>query len=322
MKIQAFLEKPWAQKSLHEEYSSSFLHMRPAPEYASGEVLLASTYRQVGFTDKSVTERTVPKLGREFQERIEKVDSEGHKWYCEGMDAESWRGILTGTLRSPKQPNQSSKRFLQISPVVPDATIYSLSARLSPNSWNPGALAARTILFGEASEAGAQGLWNQLFYALSVDKHDDIWARFLQGELETFRTEELADVWGQPSDLESNSAISQWHLSGADIPARRFTEDLKRTLTLKGHLTRRQWTSIVESILRLGTASHILWLCQANNEVFSVARLVLQGEKVPSDSELKVSLGTNSGFWRYGQYASTTITSAATGCGKTFRRPC
>ena len=134
MSLKDYIDNPWSKGSLSNAYQSSFLHMRPAPEYASGEVLLASTYRNVGFSNDLVSEGKVPKLGREFQKRIQsgkKVSS----FSGTDMGPEVWQRIVTGTLRSPKQLNQAAKRFLQVSPVVPDAAIYSLSARLSANSW-------------------------------------------------------------------------------------------------------------------------------------------------------------------------------------------
>ena len=110
MSLEDFVSNPWKKGSVHKAYESSFLHMRPAPEYASGEVLLASTYRHVGFSSAEVSEGKVPKLGREFQKKIQS----GKDISKSGVNPEAWRRIVPGTLRSPKQPNQAAKRFLQI----------------------------------------------------------------------------------------------------------------------------------------------------------------------------------------------------------------
>lgn len=308
MSLEDFVNNPWKKGSVHKAYESSFLHMRPAPEYASGEVLLASTYRNVGFSSAEVSEGKVPKLGREFQKRIHS----GKDFAKSGVNPEAWRRIITGTLRSPKQPNQAAKRFLQISPVVPDASIYSLSARLSANSWNPGALVARVIQFGEPVEADAQAHWNDLFHALSVTEDDDIWARFLQQEFVAWRSKDTKDLWAKPRELTRDDAVKAWHESGVEIPATRFTKDFARVVSLKMHLTRRQWTSMLESVLRLGTSSHILWVCRANAECFTLMRDALEGKPVPDVDELKRTLGVNRAFWRYGQYSGGSITEAAT----------
>jgi hypothetical protein len=220
---------------------------------------------------------------------------------------------VTGTLRSPKQPNQTSKRFLLISPVVPDAALYSLSARLSSNSWNPGALVEKIVKFGCSTDEDAGVLWNTLYASLSVDESDDIWARFLQSEFESWRDKKLEGVWQQPSALQPDSAVALWQETRQQIPATRFAADLSAALALKPLLTRRQWVSVVESVLRLGTASHVLWTCRANIKCFEIFRSALLDGIVPTDQQLQVDLGAGEGFWRYGQLAARTISDSATG---------
>jgi hypothetical protein len=311
MSLNVYIDNPWSKLSLNSAYQSSFLHMRPAPEYASGEVLLASTYRNVGFSSDLVSEGKVPKLGREFQKRIQS----GKKvlgFSGTDMDPEVWRRIVTGTLRSPKQLNQAAKRFLQVSPVVPDAAIYSLSARLSANSWNPGALIARIMQFGVSDEADFQSDWAELFHSLSVNDGDDIWARFLQYEFRSWRGKDFEDAWAEPRPSIRDSAVKDWHEFGIPIPATRFSQDLNHVLALKKHLTRRQWVSMLESILRLGAASHIMWVCHANKVCFEQIRNALDGNPLPTSAELKNMFSSEQGFWRYGQYSSGTISEAAT----------
>lgn len=311
MSLDDYIKAPWAKGSLHQAYISSFLHMRPAPEYASGEVILASTYRSVGFSGDGISEGKVPTLGRAFQKRIQ-TGKRGKNPHDSSIDPDAWKRIVTGTLRSPKQPNQAAKRFLQISPVVPDAAIYSLSARLSANSWNPGSLIEKIIQFGEPVEANIQEHWNQLFHALSVNDEDDLWAIFLQQEFNAWRANELLEAWREPSNPARDDVLKAWHQSGLSIPATRFTKDLIQVLSLKKYLTRRQWVSMVESILRLGSASHIMWLCKANHECFNLMRNVINGEELPTIDEVKDLLGMKQGFWRYGQYSGGTISEAAT----------
>lgn len=311
MSLEEFLSNPWATKALHGKYEKSFLHMRPAPEYASGEVVLASTYRYVGFENSEISEGKVPSLGRQFQKRISR-EKRAKGQIDTGVDPDAWNRIITGTLRSPKQPNQTSKRFLQISPVVPDASIYSLSARLSSNSWNPGSLVAKVIQYGDPSITNAQNHINGLFHSLSVGEDDDIWARFLQMEFETWRTSSLEDAWSKPKELQVDESVTEWHKSSVLTPAVRFAKDLSRVITLKKHLTRRQWISMLESILRIGTASHIFWLCKANQQCFSLMRNVLEGLEVPDKKDLEDAFRVGDGFWRYGEYSSNSIRDHST----------
>ncbi|MDG1004576.1 MAG: hypothetical protein P8N58_06815 [Emcibacteraceae bacterium] len=312
MSLKDYIKSPWAGANLHRAYVNSFLHMRPAPEYASGEVVLASTYRYFGFSKDEISEGKVPALGRDFQKRIKK-GRKGKEAEDTGVDADAFLRIVSGTLRSPKQPNQTAKRFLQISPVVPDACIYSLSARLTSNSWNPGALIARVMQFGEPAEADVQERCNQLFHALSVGENDDIWARFIQKEFQTWRGKNIEDAWSLPRQLERDDTVKAWHRSSTKIPAERFTKDLQQVISLKQHLTRRQWVSMLESMLRLGSASHIMWLCRANAACFKLMRSALEGNHVRSLEEITDAFSLEQGFWRYGQYSSTSISDAATG---------
>ncbi|MDP6771763.1 MAG: hypothetical protein QF704_13765, partial [Anaerolineales bacterium] len=166
MTLDQFVANPWASSSIHNAYRESFLHMRPAPEFASGEVVLASLYRNVGFSE--ISEGKVPANGRAFLKLLEKKKRPGDQISATGIDDDTWIKIVTKSITSPKQPNQSSKRFLQLCPVVPDTVLYSLSARLSSNSWNPGSLIARILCMGEESEQRALAVWQQLFDSLSI----------------------------------------------------------------------------------------------------------------------------------------------------------
>ena len=307
-----FMERPWEQSHLHPAYRDSFLSMRPAPEYATGEVVLASTYRSLGFRSSDITEGKVPALGRAFQKSLDRGRRPGGDAASTGLPIEAWKRIISGTLRSPKQPNQTTQRFLQISPVVPDASIYSLSARLSANSWNPGELVRRTILFGEPDVSSAKQLWLSFFHSLDVTSDDDIWARFLQQEFQSWRAQDKLNSWVAPTDLEPEEPIRRWHRSHVETPSTQFVKDLRRVLSLKKQLTRRQWISLVESLLRIGTASHIQWLCRANSVIFKHMRLCLSQGIVPDETQVNDSLSGRISFWRLGQLSSGAINDAAT----------
>ena len=180
MSLDQIISKPWSSESLSNAYKASYLHLSPAPEYANGEVVLASLYRSVG--SNCPREQQVPALGREFERRVKKGKRPIENDEVVDLEVSDWYALITGALRSPKQPNQASSRFLQISPVVPDATLYSLSARQSKNSWDPGRLVEKIILIGCDSYHEATELWNELHRSLSVSENDELWARFLDAE--------------------------------------------------------------------------------------------------------------------------------------------
>lgn len=309
MTPEEFIQNPWKDANGHPLYKECFLNMRPAPETATGEVLLASLYRNVGFSEK-VSEGKVPTHGRDLAKRLEKGRRPGGGQGT-GIGIDNLKSLLSGALSSPKQPNQTTRRFLQLCPLVPDAAIYSLSARLSSNSWNPGELVARLIGFGEPDRSRVDERWRDLFHHLSVGQNDDVWARFLHKEFASWRPEELRNEWRPPTSAGSWPAIDRWHEGAATIPARQFVRDLDHTLSLKNRLTRRQWISLVESILRLGAASHVLWLCRAGAVFNEALKGVINGEPPPSEAELRTKFGVNEPFWRYGQLASRAIDANA-----------
>jgi hypothetical protein len=101
-----FILKPWDKGSLPPVYENSFLNMRPAPEYATGEVLLASLYRNVGF-GQSVSEGGTSQRGRDFMRRIEKQRGRAATNSGE-LGVDSWEAIGVSVSIQPQatQPEQ------------------------------------------------------------------------------------------------------------------------------------------------------------------------------------------------------------------------
>ncbi|MEI8044412.1 MAG: hypothetical protein WCL11_23580, partial [Verrucomicrobiota bacterium] len=73
-------------------------------------------------------------------------------------------------------------------------------------------------------------------------------------------------------------------------PAERFCADLKAIISLKPPLTRRQWTVLVETILRVGMGMHVLWVCQLNWAAWQIVLDVAAGKPVPTLSQLEHQL--------------------------------
>jgi hypothetical protein len=151
MTIGEFKNYPW--KNSHEKYKESVLSISPAPEYANADVLVAAVCRSVGF--QGVSEGDVPQASRDLEARLKKFRDSKERPIGATLDAETWHSVLHGTLESPKLPNQSSKRFLQVSPMVPGVTRFSGSARLVKNSWPAGSLVRRMISMGSSDSASA-----------------------------------------------------------------------------------------------------------------------------------------------------------------------
>lgn len=255
---------PWRKS--HPVYADSFISVKPAPEYASGEVLVSSLYRRIGF--ETIAERDVPSEGRAFEKAMRKpAQSKG------SVSDETWRTVVNKVLESPKLPNQASKPFLQLSPVVPDVGLYSGSARRSGNSWPAGKLVEALVVCGEESRQSAERTWAELFDGLSVADSDDVWARWLQTEFGK-RQVHSEHTWGL-SAIEMPSVVG---LESIHLPARHFVRDLKAVLAAKRSLTRAQWISLLGAVIRLGGAMHVLWLCDVHDRLWRYLRLcILEG---------------------------------------------
>ena len=177
--LENFVQQPFKNEVIHRIYRESFLYMRPAPEVANGEQVLASLYRHVGFN--GVSEKMVPINGRKLQKHLlpnldrQHNDAESTDKH---LTKDNFHNLISNLISSPKLPNQSGKRFLQIGPIVPDAAVYSLSPRLGGNPWNPGALIASMVCFGSSEIAGALEVWKDIFSNLTVTSDDDPWAEF------------------------------------------------------------------------------------------------------------------------------------------------
>ena len=299
MSLERFILDPW--KMSHDAYDISPFHIRPAPEYATAEVLVASLYRSLGFENYSETD--VIKAGREF-DRASKQERPAPKVQV-GVRNDTWSTVLHNVLESPKQPNQSSKRFLQLTPMVPDIALYSGTPRLSGNSWNAGVLIQRMVQLGSDSNQAANDLWNRMFEALSVGEGDDIWARWLREEFE--RRKKNCPAWKlQPMKIGPNLPDAE-KLQLA-FPARQFVRDVDAILAAKSCMTRRQWITLLESVLRLGSVTHVLWLCDVNHKLWEQVHKILNGGDLLTQKDLQEQIvSCKSPYLAYGNPAIAIV---------------
>jgi hypothetical protein len=309
--LSSYNEAPWKSEALHKKYTKSFLHLSPLPEVATGEILLASLYRNVGFSGV-ISERLPPILGRKLTKNLDKRKRPNGGESAIDIDDDLWNQIVTRSITSPKQTNQSKKQFLQLSPLVPDSTIYSMSARLAGNPWNPGKLIAKMVSMGTDDKVDALNIWQEIFDKLSVTEDDDIWAQLIQKEFTTWREKEFVGAWSRPNNLPLKEDEIYDNLS-LQNPALQFVKDLKIVLALKNYLTRRQWISMMESLCRIAACSHVMWLCTINKKMSSMLEQALNEGKHFSEEEVKYELSQNDNFWSLEQPTNKTIEATVRG---------
>ena len=298
MSLETFCASPW--KTTHQAFDESPLNIRPAPEFATAEVLLASVYRANGY---GIPEGMVQQLGRGLETRL--LDSAERR--DNTLSRDTWRALLHGGLESPRRPQQSSGRLLSLSPLVPPLSLYSGTARLTPNTWNPGALVRRMVALGTPTEEAAGLAWSELHSALGVSEGDDIWARWLYSE---FSQLDDSREW-QLTPLRENR-FGQPIPENVIVPARQFVRDLASVSEAKPYLTRKQWTSIIEALFRIATVAHVLWLCEVWSRFWIHLRSVLVGRPSGDETEITdVLFGSTEAPLPFGQQALPIIRHCA-----------
>lgn len=269
MSLSDFKDAPWGKS--HVAYGKGALAMSPAPEYATSEVVLSSLYRVIGLP--GVNERSVPPQGTKLQGLIRKARERTSPQAVGTLDADSFDGLLNSVLESPKRSNQSAKRFLQVTPLVPQLALFSGSPRLAGNPWTPGVLVRRMVWLGSPDQASAESTWSRLFEALAVREDDDVFSRFLQQEVEAWLPDPVWTFVPAPRDGMPEAP----DVGTGAFPARQFVQDLNSIVAAKSLLTRRQWTSLLEAVLRLGTVAHVIWLCELHSRVWGCLSEALEG---------------------------------------------
>ena len=293
----------------HKIYSESILNLGISPEYNNGEVMLASLYRQIGWKIKSeskysrFSEAQVNKESVHFFDTIRKAkNSPGD------IHLEDWRIALDNVLSSPKMPKQIKSRNPILYPIIPDCALYSSASRLKGNPWNPGKLIEQVIVTG-SSNTESKILWDKLFKTLSCDEKDnkeDIWARLMASEFSKWRSNDNL-IWSLNQLTVSAPSFDQNILCAS--PASQFVSDLDKTLDLKDKLTRRQWLSVVESLIRIACASHVLWNSKLNDLVWDYIKKCLNGKDLSQEklNEKFISSGTE--LWKLEEKATPSIQS-------------
>jgi len=304
MSTNEFLDSPWLKNN--KIYKKSVFHVSPAPEYSTAEVTLSSLYRASGFS--GYTESKVPSMGVEFKKQ---GDLAKNQQVISGkISPQTWRILLNGVLDSPKSDKQSKSRNIQLCPIVPDIALYSGSPRLKGNSWNPGELLKNIIIIGSKDQVEADYVWAKLFGALSISDDDDVWARWLEEIFEQRKVDSSIN-WSQTTLKYFENIPSDEKIS-LSFPAKQFVFDLLAIIESKSQMTRKQWVSLLEAVIRVGVVTHVLWLCKINDSIWKACHQVLFTENQISNEYLinTIFLKTQK-FFSYGKPVLSPIRAIA-----------
>jgi hypothetical protein len=122
------------------------------------------------------------------------------------------------------------------------------------------------VCVGSPDRQSAECLWDELFSALAVGEGDDIFARWLEAETHAWMP---GQAWKQvPIPASEASSLPMSDLDNISFfPARQFASDLRAVIKAKDAMTRRQWTSLLEAVLRLASVAHVAWLCDVQTRI-------------------------------------------------------
>lgn len=304
MSTKEFIESPW--KKNNNIYKESVFHVSPAPEFSTPEVTLSSLYRASGFF--GFTESKVPRMGGEFRKQGELVKNQ--QIISGKISPNTWRVLLNGVLDSPKSDKQAKSRNIQLCPIIPDIALYSGSPRMRGNSWNPGELLKRIIIIGSINEAESSEVWKKLFEALSISDGDDVWARWLT-EIFEQRKVDTTIIWSK-TNLDFFENIPSDEKLKLNYPAKQFVRDLLAIIDSKPQMTRKQWVSLLESVIRVGVVTHVLWLCKINDLIWKTCYEVLTKENnAPNDDLVNSIFSKPQKFFSYGKPVLSPIRDIA-----------
>jgi hypothetical protein len=273
-------------KERHPAYTASFLYTT-APEWSTGEVLLAAAYRGLvlGVGESAVDLQNIARAPDLMPATM--------------GGRQTWTPLLTerGGLASPLRHGQySPMASRQLMPLVPSvARIAGVLGKKPRSRWNPSNLLLETIGAGIGKTHG-EALIRALGEALEIASSDDVFARFVEESLR----KGLQAVQPMPTGTAPFHAMMlaedllrafRPNISGRRYcPAERFCCDLPSVLAVKPVLTRRQWTVLMESMFRIGLGMHILWTCNANIIAWEIALSVASGSLPPTPAAIESAI--------------------------------
>ena len=216
------------------------------------------------------------------------------EWANSGAERtnEEQKAILKTLRENTAIPLSTASKKTDIWPIVPMVTSLMQIGCFTRNTgkpWNPGGFVKGMINKGASSEKEATRLAKDLKQKLGIEKSEDIWAAELEKHMKS-----MAPLWGNPDttiENESEDFKLPHEIRCRTFPARALTEDLPHILKIKKSLTRRQWISMLDSLLRISCATELLWVARANSEV---SRMIIaatdMNSNIPSEDEIGENL--------------------------------
>lgn len=249
---------------IHEDHAF-FAHMRK-PGQCSGEMLVAELQRV--FCCKDLDDAFIQNTGSKLTNAVSRATDADSLWLSHYFDVIS---------RYPVDDRKASKhRTAYVIPLIPSVATFSSPRRVTKRaaddgraqdrSWKPGLLIKECLSYSVQREE-LENLFREIQEALRVGDGDDLFAKFLDEKVtEALKTHLGLDIAEKYRDNSfSDEKICYMPQDARDkianAPFKRFASDIKAVLQVKPYVSRRQFIAMIESVVRIGTTAHVLWLC-------------------------------------------------------------
>lgn len=251
---------------MHRHYEGSVL-WPVAPEWSTGEILVGAAYRTLilGISESEIDREMIAQLP------------------AQAPSPELWATLLLSSDGLASPPLSREGKLPQLMPLVTETAQYASVLGKPRGRWDPGNLLLTTCGAG-AGPTNMDAVVQDLRAALAVSADDDVFAEFVEVVLRGLPTRRrpTGDV-----ALEARAPAWRSEVVPPFTPAERFVDDLYKVVALKRFLTRRQWTVLVEALLRLGLSMHVLWLCRLNVLIWSLAVEAMATGHLPTLAEVE-----------------------------------
>jgi hypothetical protein len=171
-------------------------------------------------------------------------------------------------------------------PFVPKVGYYAgVRGKFGRGRWYPANLLLQVFGAGLGHPAGTVAI-RKFCETLNVGVDDDVVARFIEQAIPAMSPPSAT----KPLSLSTENCVAfgrSLDKLPPRIPAEAFCCDVASLNGLKRKLTRRQWTVLCEALIRLGLATHVLWVCHANSESWDILLDVAAGGGVPSTTQIQ-----------------------------------
>ncbi len=255
------------------EWKAFFRPMR-IPEQCSGEMLSAELQREFCFNQ--LDDAFIQNTGSKLLKELRKSDKENAKLLSH---------FLENVARYPTSTRQASKHDIAyVIPFIPSIALFSTPRRITKRnegdnseqdrSWKPGAFLKECLSYCLPYN-DLNDFFKTIQRSILVSRDDDLFAQYISlkidDALQQYVNIKIADylyvdaykmqdnkICFMPEDIRNRIT---------NAPFKRFADDIKAILAVKPLLSRCQFMAMLEAIMRLGTSSHVIWMCNINQKI-------------------------------------------------------